>query len=123
MNDNTCAGFGQPPKPNSRQIAKEAARAKVLEAARASFEFVGFEKTTIRDIAANIGMSTGAIFASYPNKTALYRAVYGFDPISPEMGLVLLEALRDLRTLIAPEFVQSTICAHADLLLSAKVGA
>jgi AcrR family transcriptional regulator len=73
----------------SRQQGKAATRAKVLEAAKALFEDVGYASATIRDIAARAGMSTGAVFASFEDKAAVYRALYGHAPISPEVGRAL----------------------------------
>lgn len=77
----------------SRQIAKAATRAKVLETARIAFETLGYEAATIRDIANMAGLSTGAIFASFADKAALYRAIYDHPPISPELGRQMLVAL------------------------------
>lgn len=75
---------------NRRQRAKAATTAKVLEAARDLFETVGFEGATMRAIAKQAGMSTGAIFANYRDKAELYLSVYGHRPISPDAGRNLL---------------------------------
>ena len=77
-----------------RQQAKASTRAKVLAAAKATFETAGYERATIRDIARVVGMSTGAIFANFEDKAALYTAIYGHKPISPELGRALLLAAR-----------------------------
>lgn len=81
------------PAGNRRKVQKAATREKVLSAARVVFAG-GYEQATIRGIASAADVSTGAIFASFPDKAALYKAVYGFPPISPETGAVLLRALR-----------------------------
>lgn len=78
-----------------RQEAKAATRAKVLEAARVGFNTLGYERTTIRDVARMAGMSTGAVFASFSGKEALYRELYGHAPVSPEHGRALVLAFRD----------------------------
>jgi AcrR family transcriptional regulator len=44
----------------------------VLSAARALFRQLGYERVGIRDIAAEIGMSTGAVFNSFENKEELF---------------------------------------------------
>ncbi len=78
----------------SRDRKKAATAQKILQAAHALFEDVGFEAATIRDIAAKAAMSTGAVFANYEDKVDLYRTIYGHPPISPEAGRELLASLR-----------------------------
>jgi AcrR family transcriptional regulator len=94
----------------SRQEAKVATRAKVLEAARRLFEFEGYEFATIRDIALEAGMSTGAVFANFSGKAALYREIYGHDPISPEAGRELLAAATKARDACA-----KTVAAYGQI--------
>lgn len=60
-------------RPNRRARAKAATTQKVLDAGKRLFEAVGYEKATIRDIAKEAGMSTGAVFANYENKAELYQ--------------------------------------------------
>lgn len=78
----------------NRAVAKAATRARVLEAARVGFNTLGYERTTIRDIARMAGMSTGAVFANFTDKAALYAALYGHAPVSPEIGAGLLSVVR-----------------------------
>lgn len=83
-----------PPALNRRAAAKARTRQKVLEAAADLFgQPGGYERGTIRSIAAAAGMSTGAVFANFEDKAAVYQAIYGHPPISPEQG-------RDLRSLL-----------------------
>lgn len=77
-----------------RDIAANATRAKMLEAARVCFKSLGYERSTIRDIAKTAGMSTGAFFAHWKGKEAVYVELYGHPPLSPEQGLELLAVLR-----------------------------
>ena len=80
-------------KPNRRDAAKARTAQRVLEAAAGLFSAEGgYEAATMRTIAKAAGMSTGAIFANYADKAALYRAIYGHPPISPEKGRELLAA-------------------------------
>lgn len=79
-----------------RTLAKAATRQRVVEAARLLFEAGGYEAATIRTIASVAGMSTGAVFASFTGKEALYAEIYGFPPVTPEAGLALAKALKDL---------------------------
>ncbi len=61
--------------PTRRTLAKQQTRAKVLAAARRLFSEEGYEGATIRDIAAAAGMSTGAVFANFTDKSDLFREI------------------------------------------------
>jgi AcrR family transcriptional regulator len=65
--------------PTRRAIAKQQTRAKVLAAARRLFSEQGYEGATIRDIAAAAGMSTGAVFANFTDKSDLFREIMVHD--------------------------------------------
>jgi AcrR family transcriptional regulator len=66
-------------KVNRRTIAKQRTREKVLEAARTLFIQRGYEGATIRDIAQAAGMSTGAVFANFADKSELFDAIIKGD--------------------------------------------
>jgi AcrR family transcriptional regulator len=53
-------------------LAKLRTREKIIAAARALFAERGYEGATIRDIAKAAGMSTGAVFASFTDKSDLF---------------------------------------------------
>jgi AcrR family transcriptional regulator len=61
-------------KPLGRRalLKKETVR-RLLEKARELFAKHGYKETGIRDIAAGIGMSTGAVFANFGSKKKLFR--------------------------------------------------
>lgn len=61
--------------PTRRAAAKQQTRVKVLTAARALFSEAGYEGATIRDIATAAGMSTGAVFANFTDKSDLFREI------------------------------------------------
>ena len=69
------AGEAQVRVPTRRALAKQQTRAKVLSAARRLFSEQGYEGATIRDIAAEAGMSTGAVFANFADKSDLFREI------------------------------------------------
>jgi len=75
--------------PTRRALAKQQTRAKVLDAARRLFSEQGYEGATIRDIAAAAGMSTGAVFANFTDKSDLFREIMLTDMAS------LAEAMRE----------------------------
>ncbi len=65
--------------PTRRALAKQQTRAKVLAAARRLFSEQGYEGATIRDIASAAGMSTGAVFANFSDKSELFREIMLVD--------------------------------------------
>jgi AcrR family transcriptional regulator len=75
--------------PTRRALAKQQTRVKVLAAARRLFSEQGYEGATIRDIAAEAGMSTGAVFANFTDKSDLFREIMVADCES------LLEDMRE----------------------------
>ena len=64
---------------NRRQVAKQRTRGKVIEAARNLFAQRGYDAATIRDIAREAGMSTGAVFANFQDKSELFDTVLAED--------------------------------------------
>jgi AcrR family transcriptional regulator len=84
-----AAGEATARPPTRRALAKQQTRAKVLAAARALFSEAGYEGATIRDIATAAGMSTGAVFANFTDKSDLFREIMLAD-----MAL-LAEAMRE----------------------------
>lgn len=62
-----------------RAQSKLKTRRRVLAAARRLFMGRGYEAATIRDIASEAGLSTGAVFASFIDKTDLFNAVMAED--------------------------------------------
>ena len=78
-----------PAKLNRRQQAKARTRVKVMQAARDLFGELGYDGATIRDIAKRAGMSTGAVFANFSDKTDLFEAIYAED------SEAMMDAMRD----------------------------
>jgi len=64
-------------RPTQRALAKQRTREKILAAAKTLFTERGYEGATIRDIAAGAGMSTGAVFASFTDKSDLFTEIVG----------------------------------------------
>ncbi len=77
----------------------EATRGRILDAAISLFRRQGFETTTMREIAAEAAVATGAAYYYFESKNAIVLAFY--DRSRQEMAPLLEEALdssRDLRT-------------------------
>jgi len=69
----------RPQKLTRRALAKQQTREKVLLAAREMFIERGYDGATIRDIARAAGMSTGAVFASFADKSELFEEILTAD--------------------------------------------
>lgn len=68
-----------PVKLTRRALPKQRTRERVLAAARSLFSERGYEGATIRDIAQAAGMSTGAVFASFADKSELFEEILTAD--------------------------------------------
>lgn len=60
---------------NLRQTQKEATRRRVLDAARELFETVGYDETTVREIATRAGVAVGSVFTSFAGKADVLSQV------------------------------------------------
>lgn len=58
-----------------RAQSKAANRQKILDSARVLFGRLGFEGATLRDIAAEAGLSTGAVFANFSDKREVFKLI------------------------------------------------
>lgn len=76
---NLIAQGAQPVRTTRRALAKQRTREKILAAARQLFTERGYEGATIRDIAKAAGMSTGAVFASFSDKSELFDEIVAAD--------------------------------------------
>lgn len=63
--------LGRPPSTDSAET-----RRRILDAARAAFAAAGYDATTNRDLAAQLGITAGALYYYYPSKLDLYLAVH-----------------------------------------------
>ena len=93
------------PAPTKRSVGKAKTREKISHAAKAMFMSHGFDGANLRAIAAEAGLSTGALFANFENKADLFNAIvvteYGLlaDAFgkTPQLGE---DALSDLLALM-----------------------
>jgi AcrR family transcriptional regulator len=77
---------------------RERTRTALLEAARALILEKGFERTTLEDVAARAGMTTGAIYGNFRNRDELFIALGQtyWKPIKPKIaqGATFADALQ-----------------------------
>jgi AcrR family transcriptional regulator len=74
-----------------RAAGKARSRQSLLDAAKRLFMERGYEGATVRDIAAAAGLSTGAVFASFSDKSDLFNEVLLAD--LEEQVRLMLEAV------------------------------
>ncbi len=79
-NDPFTSGPAEPePRPGSRAAGKARSRGRLLQSAKRLFIERGYDGATVREIAADAGLSTGAVFASFADKADLFDAVLTAD--------------------------------------------
>lgn len=61
--------------PKVSESHKLARRTQILDGARKAFARKGFQATTVRDLEAEIGLSSGAILSYYPSKMDIFVAL------------------------------------------------
>ncbi len=74
-NDRIPSHEDKPLPTGNRARSKERNRLKILESATQLFRERGFEAATLRDIARAAGLSTGALFANFADKTEIFLTV------------------------------------------------
>jgi AcrR family transcriptional regulator len=65
--------------PKVSEHHREQRRRQILDGARSCFAQHGYERTTVRELEAAIGLSSGAIFSYYPSKLDLFIALAAED--------------------------------------------
>lgn len=87
---------------NKRTLDKKRTRQRVMDAARSLWSTPGsYDNQGIREIAANAGLSTGAIFANFDTKEDLWVAVFECPaPIDSALTRAAPEMRRVLQNLI-----------------------
>jgi AcrR family transcriptional regulator len=96
-----------------RAVRQNSRRRHILDATAALLRLRGFHGTSIRDIAAAVGMTPGAIYSHFASKNALLLAIYqeGIDVITERVDTAIASAGDPRQKLIAA-------CeAHLEVLL------
>jgi AcrR family transcriptional regulator len=123
----------------------EATRRAILEAARAIFATRGYERTTIRAVAAQVGIDASMVMRYFGSKAGLFTAVASVDLEPPDLGSVparrrgelLIRHFVDrwesspsggtlvllLRTAVTDDAVAAQLQANFDRLVAAPVAA
>ncbi|MFH7595602.1 TetR/AcrR family transcriptional regulator [Streptomyces racemochromogenes] len=76
-------------------VKHQAQRRRIVNAAAALFAAKGFERTTTADICKAVGMSAGNLFHYFPNKRAIFLAVFDGDREEKAERLARAQAVDD----------------------------
>jgi AcrR family transcriptional regulator len=74
------------PQPNSRAEQRRRTEARILDAATQAFFAVGYERTTIRAVAAAAGVDPGLVMHYFGSKQELFRRVIDAAPVPEFTG-------------------------------------
>ena len=69
-------GMADTAKPSLRAQHVQQTRAALVQAARTQFGRDGFAETSVDDVAGEAGLTIGALYHHFPNKTALFETVF-----------------------------------------------
>jgi AcrR family transcriptional regulator len=83
------------PRPTSRAEQRRRTEARILDAATQAFFSVGYDRTTIRAVAAAAGVDAGLVMHYFGTKQELYRRVIDAAPV-PELSGTPAEAAEQI---------------------------
>ncbi len=89
------------PRPNSRAEQRRRTEARILDAATQAFFSAGYDRTTIRAVAAAAGVDAGLVMHYFGTKQELYRRVIDAAPVPEVSGTCLAEAAEQILAGIA----------------------
>jgi AcrR family transcriptional regulator len=97
-------------------------RGRILHAALALFAEFGFHGTSVRDIAARVGITAGTLYAHYPSKEDILAEAIriGHEELHGRLQHTIAEAGSDPAARLAA-LVRAQVLAHADYPLLATV--
>jgi AcrR family transcriptional regulator len=104
------------PRPTSRAEQRRRTEARILDAATQAFFSVGYDRTTIRAVAAAAGVDAGLVMHYFGTKQELYRRVIDAAPV-PELSGTPAEAAEQILDGIASR-LESEPAASLALLRS-----
>jgi AcrR family transcriptional regulator len=91
-----------------REAREEAYRSLILEAAERVFAQRGYADAKVSEIADGAGIATGTVYAIFPSKQELYRAVHGVNLEELAKRYAEIPGDRDTRAVICDRIARST---------------
>ena len=101
-----------------REARQDAYRSLILEAAQRVFATRGFAEVKVQEIADDAGIATGTVYAIFPSKQELYRAVHRVNLEELAKRYAEIPGDRDTRAVIRDRIAISTrfLCERPDYL-------
>jgi AcrR family transcriptional regulator len=100
------------PRPGSRAEQRRRTEARILDAAGQIFLTAGYERTTIRAVAAAAGVDAGLVMHYYGSKQELYRRVIDAAPV-PELSGTPAEAAEQILAGLADRLASAPVASLA----------
>jgi AcrR family transcriptional regulator len=91
-----------------REARQDAYRSLILEAAQRVFAIRGYKDAKVQEIADDAGVATGTVYAIFPSKEELYRAVHSTNLEELAKRYAEIDADRDSRAVIRDRIAIST---------------
>src|ERR1700734_4396858 len=101
-----------PPPPGSRAEQRPRAEARILDAASRVFVTAGYERATIRAVAAAAGVDAGLVMHYFGSKQELFRRVIGAAPV-PEVSGAPGQATEQILATLADRLANEPVGAPA----------
>jgi len=98
------------PPPNSRAEQRRRTEARILDAATRNFIADGYERTTIRGVAAAAGVDAGLVMHYFGSKQELFRRVIGTAPV-PEVSAAPEQAIEQILATIADRLANEPVAS------------
>jgi AcrR family transcriptional regulator len=105
---------GSAPQGGTRAEQRRRTQARILDAAARMFAEVGYERATIRAIAAQAGVDAGLVMHYFGTKDELFRAVMHSGPGAPATGTAR-EATEELLARVASSLATEPVLSLAML--------
>ncbi|WAL68582.1 TetR family transcriptional regulator [Amycolatopsis cynarae] len=100
------------PGPSSRTEQRRRTEARILDAAAKAFVANGYERTTIRAVAATAGVDAGLVMHYFGSKQELYRRVIDAAP-APEVSGTPAEATEQILATLADRLASAPVASLA----------
>src|SRR5579863_7828028 len=100
------------PRPSSRAEQRRRTEARILDAASRVFVADGYERTTIRAVAAAAGVDAGLVMHYFGSKQKLYRRVIDDAPV-PEVSGTPAEAADQMLASLADRLANAPVASLA----------
>jgi AcrR family transcriptional regulator len=100
------------PRPGSRAEQRRRTEARILDAATQAFFGAGYDRTTIRAVAAAAGVDAGLVMHYFGTKQELYRRVIDAAPV-PELSGTPAEAAEQILDGIASRLENEPVASLA----------